>query len=152
VNEHAIYAVDHERAGSPFGKRLSSISRDFDGMVESVRNNLVDRKNLSELASCVTARRFLESAPKPALQPCGFLPLPSRADRIELPNAVFLDEVALVRLGDFDCLHRIATSSDAWPPAIGELPLCKPDLGRTADSIGGLGNDCYTPFEDIAES
>jgi hypothetical protein len=152
VNEHAIYAADHERAGSHFGKRLSSTSRDFDRTAESVRNNLVDRKNLSELASCVTARRFLESAPKPALQPCGFLPLPSRADRIPLPNAVFLGEVSLVRLGEFDCFRQTATSADAWPLAIGGLPLGKPDLGRTVDSIDGLGIDCYTPFEDIAES
>jgi hypothetical protein len=55
--EHAIYAADHERVASHFGKRLSSISHDFDGTAESVRNNLADRKNLSELTSCVTARR-----------------------------------------------------------------------------------------------
>lgn len=149
---HAICAADHERAAPHSGKRLNSISRDFDGTSESVRNNRVDRKNLSELASCVTARALREPVPNLALRPRRFLQLRRRADRLQLPNAVSLGEVVHVQLGEFDYLHRNAISAGAWQPANGELRLGTTDLGRIVDSIGALDTDCYIPFEDIAAS
>ncbi len=82
-------------------------------MVESLRSNLVDRKNLSELASCVTARALREPAPNLAFHLRRLLQLRRRAGRIQLPNAVFLGEVVHVQLGEFDYLHRNAISADA---------------------------------------
>lgn len=100
----------------------------------------------------MTARRLPELAPKPALRRRCFHLLERRADKILIPNAAFLGAVAHARLGDFDYLHRIATSVDAWQPANGVLPLGITDLGRIVDSIGALDIDCCIPFEDIAES
>ncbi len=117
-------------------------------MVESVHNNLADRKNLLEFSRCVTARvlaALVQNRTKKS--PQHLFPL-VKAGKFAPAVAVFPAEVALDRLGEVDFLDQPSISAAASPPASVELPHGTEDLCRKIDSAGAAGIDSHIPFAD----
>ena len=112
--ERAICVLDRERTASHCGKCLNSISRDCDGMAESVRSNPVDHKNLWELVSCVTAREMAGPRWNRTLRENSLLLEWQKAGRFAAANVAVLAGAAHDQLGVYGYFRRNATSADAW--------------------------------------